>query len=240
MAYRRINGNGLAKLKQLEGFVGYAYDDADPSTPKKKVQPGDHIAGTLTIGYGATGKVKPGDTISEARATQRLISDLAPFEKAVAELVTVELTDNQFAALVIFAYNVGIGAFKGSTLLKLLNKGEYDCVPKELMKWVKTTVNGKKVPSKGLVNRRSAEVGLWASGEFAASASVPAEPVKKPIITKESVATTVMGAGGVATVADRLNIVELFNGSGPVQYALAGIIVISFAAAAYWFLKKRV
>lgn len=230
---RKINETGLAKLKQLEGFVGYAYDDADPSTPKKRIRAGNAVRGTLTVGYGATDAVHPGMEITEAQATERLLRDMAPFERAVEALIDVPLSDNQFAALVIFAYNIGIKAFANSSLRKELNKGNYECVPHQLMKWVKTTINGKKVISNGLVTRRSAEAGLWAAGAPAASASVPVEPAKKSIINTESIAMATAAATGVGSSG-------LTDGEGPVQYALAAIAVLAFVVGLVWYLKKRV
>lgn len=160
--------------------------------------------------------------------------DLAPFEDAVDSLVKVPLSDNQFAALVSFCFNVGIGAFKGSTLLKRLNKGKYDAVPYELLKWTKTTVNGVKIDSQGLRNRRNKEIGLWGDAAHIAPSSLPAEPIKKPIVTKESVT---WGAGIAATVT--AGGTTIFDGAGPIQWALAGVILITFGIGAYLFLKKR-
>lgn len=230
---RKINETGLAKLKQLEGFVGYAYDDADPSAPKKRIARDIAVRGKLTIGYGATDAVYPGMEITEKQASERLLREIAPFERGVELAIKVPLTDNQFAALVIFAYNVGIGAFKSSSLARELNKGNYECVPHQLMKWVKTTIGGKKVISNGLVTRRSAEAGLWAAGSYAASASVPAEPAKKKILTPESVAMATTALAGVGSSG-------LTNGEGPVQYALAAIAVLAFVIGAIWYFKKRV
>lgn len=227
-----INAAGLEKLKSLEGFVGYPYDDADKSRVKKRVKPGQKVAGTLTWGYGSTKNVSFRD-ITEAEATTMLLDDLHEYERAVFELVKVPLNENQYAALVIFCYNIGVTEFRKSTLLKELNKGNYECVPHQLMKWVKTTINGKKVISEGLVNRRSAECGLWALGAFAHGSAVPAEPVKKSIITPESIAMATTAASGIGSSG-------LVDGSGPFQYALAAIAVIAFAVGAYLFLKKRV
>ncbi|KQU96006.1 hypothetical protein ASD02_17270 [Ensifer sp. Root1252] len=75
------------------------------------------------------------------------------FEERVARLVKVPLTGNQHAVLVSSDFNTG--SLGKSTLLKKLDKGDHDAVPAEQMKWVK-----------GLVNRRAAEAGLWAKGEF--------------------------------------------------------------------------
>jgi lysozyme len=135
-------------------------------------------AGVCTIGYGHTGpNVRMGGTISQDEADALLTTDLQRFEAAVEHSVKVPLTDYQFGALVCFAYNVGVGAFQSSTLLKKLNAGDYAAVPTELMKWTKAAVPGHKGARRelpGLVNRRSAEAGLWAKGSAVAGRDVPA------------------------------------------------------------------
>jgi GH24 family phage-related lysozyme (muramidase) len=172
---RRINAEGLSLIKKWEGRKLTAYRD---------------VVGVLTIGYGSTGShVKLGMTITEAEAEALLRKDLSRFEERVSRLVKVPLTDNQFAALVSFDFNTG--AIDKSTLLKKLNKGDYNAVPSELMKWV--NAGGKRV--QGLVNRRAAEAGLWAKGEFVASNFVD---VQKRVPTNEVAA---IGGGGAAAVA---------------------------------------
>ena len=86
-----------------------------------------------------------------------MCQDLERFERAVESLVTVNLDQHQFDALVCFAYNVGEWSIKKSSLLRLLNQGRYDAVPEQLARWVKA--DGKTVP--GLVTRRKKEINLW-------------------------------------------------------------------------------
>lgn len=177
---RRINAAGLSLIKQWEGLQNTAYRD---------------VGGVLTIGYGHTSaagapKVTPGMAIGDKEAERILKADLAKFEARVERLVKVKLTDNQFAALVSFDFNTG--ALHKSTLLKRLNKGDYAAVPGELMKWV--NAGGRKV--QGLVNRRAAETGLWAKGEFVSSNYVPA----KTAANKTDV-TTIGGAGAAGAAA---------------------------------------
>lgn len=83
--------------------------------------------------------------------------DLAKFEKTVNESVTVPINQNQFDALVSLTYNIGSGAFKNSTLLKKLNKGDYQGAADQFLVWNKA---GGKV-MKGLVRRREAERALF-------------------------------------------------------------------------------
>jgi lysozyme len=173
---RRINAAGLSLVKQWEGLKNTAYRD---------------VAGVLTIGYGHTSAagaptVTPGMAIGDQEAERILKADLAKFEARVERFVKVPLTDNQFATLVSFDFNTG--ALDKSTLLKKLNKGDYAAVPVELMKWV--NAGGKKV--QGLVNRRAAEAGLWAKGDFVSSNYVPA----KTAANKTDV-VTIGGAGAV-------------------------------------------
>ena len=83
-----------------------------------KLAPGDKVLGTLTIGVGHTGSdVYIGQKISKEESRQILLTDLQKYEDAVYNSVRVPLNDNQFDALVIFAFNVGIESFKNSTLL---------------------------------------------------------------------------------------------------------------------------
>ena len=115
-------------------------------------------AGVLTIGYGHTGSdVKEGSRVSREEAENLLTRDLERFEKDILKMVKVELTQNQFDALVSFTYNVGSGALKGSTLLKKLNVGSYMEAADEFLKWTKA--GGKELP--GLVKRRRTERALF-------------------------------------------------------------------------------
>lgn len=125
---RHINAEGLALIQRWEGLRLEAYRD---------------VGGVLTIGYGSTGPhVREGMTITEAQADELLLADLERFEAAVDRLVKVPLSDNQFAACVSLAFNIGEGAFAKSTLLKVLNQGRYDEVPAQFMRWNRV---GKKV-----------------------------------------------------------------------------------------------
>jgi lysozyme len=112
------------------------------------------IKGILTIGYGHTGPdVTEGLTWSQDQADSQLVMDLTRAEHAVNTLVTVPMTQGIFDSLVDFCYNCGIGAFTGSTMLKLLNAGQTDAAANEFEKW--DHASGKVVA--GLLRRRLAE-----------------------------------------------------------------------------------
>lgn len=122
----------------------------------------DDGVGVWTIGTGTTVypngvKVKQGDNCTPDQAKAYFKHDLAKFEKTVSESVIVPLNQNQFDALVSLTYNIGSGAFKGSTLLKSLNKGDYLAAADQFLVWNKA---GGRV-SAGLVNRRKAEMKLF-------------------------------------------------------------------------------
>jgi GH24 family phage-related lysozyme (muramidase) len=112
--------------------------------------------------------------VSEEDATRLLSRELANKQKAVGGAVKVALNQNQYDALVSFAYNVGAGAFQHSTLLKLLNQGKYEAVPGELKKWTKARKNGQLIDLPGLVKRRAAEAALFAKPVTASSQSLAA------------------------------------------------------------------
>ena len=223
---RQISRDGEDKIVQWEGEILHAYDDFDPT--HKAIKPGQPVRGTLTIGVGHTGPdVKAGMTITKEQSRALLRGDLKFAETAVEQAVKVQLNDNQFAALVSFAYNVGAGNFRSSTLLKKLNAGNYDAVPTELMKWSKS--KGKVM--QGLTNRRAQEAALWGKGAFVASAAVDVQKDAPKWVTPESIGaagTAVAGAGAVA------------SGSGPVQYALAAVLILAAIVAVGFFVWRRV
>ncbi len=136
--------NGINAIKKFEGCKLSTYQCS---------------ANTWTIGYGHTGNVKQGQTITQAQADAYLKSDIKTFENEVKRLVKVPLTQNQFDALVSFTYNVGSGNLAKSTLLKKLNAGDYNGAAQEFSKWTKS--GGKQV--QGLVTRRAAEKEMFLS-----------------------------------------------------------------------------
>lgn len=137
----KTSDQGIALIKEFEGCVLTAYPDPGSG--------GD----PWTIGYGTTKGVVPGMKITQEEAEALLRDDLEKFEKVVDEEVKVSLNQNQFDALVSFTYNVGPGALQSSTLLKLLNAGNYGAVGVQLLRWNK----GPNGPMPGLTRRRAAE-----------------------------------------------------------------------------------
>ena len=138
----QIGSKGLDLIKHFEGCELQAY-----KCP----------AGVWTIGYGHIKGVSEGMTITQDEAEQMLIDEMAEYEGYVNKLVTVELNQNQFDAMVSWVYNLGGGNLSASTLLKVLNAGDYAGVPAQMMRWNKA---GGKV-LEGLTRRRQAEADLF-------------------------------------------------------------------------------
>lgn len=125
-------------------------------------------AGVWTIGWGATmvngAVVREGDKISQALADELLRAEILRIAKQLQEIIPAlaKWGGNQQAAIISWAYNVGLGAVKDSTLRRRINAGESAqvVIPQELPKWDKA--NG--APLAGLTRRRAAEVALFIGG----------------------------------------------------------------------------
>lgn len=144
---RPVNQAGVDLIKAHEGLRLEAY-----------VCPGR----VLTIGYGHTRGVTFGMRITQDMAEIWLAEDLRRVAGEVEALLKVPVSDNQFAALVSFAFNVGVENFSGSTLLRLLNRGWYEQVPAQLLRWV----YAKGEALGGLARRRAAEARLWNTADI--------------------------------------------------------------------------
>lgn len=142
----KLNQAGRELIQEFEGYRSRAYQDS---------------AGVWTIGWGHTATAKPGMTISKAEAEQLFTRDVQRFENCVNEAVSTHITQNQYNALVSFAYNVGCGALRNSTLLRELNAGDYQAASREFLRWNKITVDGQKKELAGLTRRRKAEQKLF-------------------------------------------------------------------------------
>ncbi len=138
--------NGKKLIQELEGYKDKAYVDT---------------GSVWTIGFGTTvinGKpVEAGQTCTSEQAQAWLEESLAWTQTAVNKLVKAPLTQNMFDALVSFVYNIGENAFARSTMLQLLNSGQYGPASKQFERWVYD--NGKIIP--GLVSRRKQEQRLF-------------------------------------------------------------------------------
>lgn len=149
----KLTEKGINLIKEFEGLRLTAYRDS---------------VGVWTIGYGNTfyedgSTVKQGDKITQERAGSLFRSILDKFADQVCNSLTNpdRVSDAQFSSMVSLAYNIGVGAFKGSTLLRKVNANPCDpTIPDEFIRWNKA---GGKVLN-GLTRRRKAEADLYKNG----------------------------------------------------------------------------
>jgi lysozyme len=152
---RQIPDAATALVARWEGLRLEAYPD--PATG----------AAPWTIGYGHIEGVKQGQKITTEKAQDLLRADLTDaalaIQRRIGDLIVGDLTDNQYAALLSFVFNLGSGDPQKSewTIWKRLRARQYDQVPGEIIKFV--NANGKKL--QGLVNRRTDEIRLWSTDE---------------------------------------------------------------------------
>jgi lysozyme len=136
---------GITLTESFEGVRLTAYQDS---------------VGRWTIGYGHTAGVQPGDVCTQEQADEWLQEDMAWAERVVNALVTIPLSQGEFDALVDFTFNLGSGSLQHSTLLSLVNAGDFEAAALEFEKWD----HAGGVVVAGLLRRRQAE-----EAEFTAS-----------------------------------------------------------------------
>jgi len=148
--------NGINLIKHYEGCELKAY---------QKIING--VKDSCTVGFGHCGYVnheliKVGQIITQAKANELLVADLYSFEQAVFKALKVIVTQNQFDAMVSLAFNIGIGAFLKSSVLKFTNEKNINEASKAFLMWTK--VNGKVCL--GLAKRRASESVLYAQNKL--------------------------------------------------------------------------
>lgn len=174
----QMSALGRQMLTELEGFKTRVYHDS---------------AGFPTIGVGhlitqqelaqgyilirSTGQqINWREEIGRNDVDAILEQDLPDYEDAVRRLVTVTLDQHQFDALVSFCFNIGETRFGKSTLLRMVNAGNFAAVVEQFRVWTKVTIKGRKVQVRGLVNRRNKEIAMWCGDLLPEPAPLPAEP----------------------------------------------------------------
>ena len=134
-----LSATALVSLALFEGYRDKAYVPVAGDVP--------------TIGFGTTEGVKDGDTITPPKALERALHDVQKFEGALKRCVRVPLHQHEYDTYVLLAYNIGPGAFCGSTLVRKLNEQDYIGACQQILVWDK--FKGK--PLRGLAIRRQAE-----------------------------------------------------------------------------------
>jgi lysozyme len=217
----KTSQRGIDFIKEAEGLRLEAYQCS---------------ANVWTVGYGATrimGKpVKQGDKITTREAEAILKSDLREFEDAINQSVKTPMTQSQFDALVSLVFNIGIGAFRRSTILRKMNEADYAGAALEFPRWNKV---GGKV-NRGLTLRRAREASLFVEDEW----DKDNEPnnvqggIKRDVpsvINTENVNAAAAVAGGMGAMN--------LDGDNPMSWALAIIALVSAGVFFYLFFKRR-
>ena len=153
----QMSDHGRGLLTQWEGFITKPYDDGVGVLTigvGHALTPDEKSSGMLSINGS---QVPYAGGISNDQVQALLASDLHKYEDALNDSIAVDLTQNQFDALVSFCFNIGINGFQGSSALKDVNNSAFDAVPDDLRKWEKAG----GVFNQGLANRRENEIKLW-------------------------------------------------------------------------------
>jgi lysozyme len=192
----RTSQKGIALIVEFEGFRSEAYIPVPGDIP--------------TIGFGFTKGVKMGDKMTRSEAAERLKRELIEYENGVAASCTRTPNENEFAALVSFAFNVGVGGLRKSSVLKAHNRGDKQAAARAFSLWNKA--GGKVLP--GLTRRRMAEAALYLepvtdfglSGPDMPQAVEPERTMVQSNINRASLVAG--GTAGVAAVTETISAVN--------------------------------
>ena len=162
----KTSPRGVKLITDFEGFRANAYPD---------------VGSVWTIGYGFTKGVKKGDKITRAEADARLREELTEYERGVLRACKVEPNQNQFDALVCFAFNVGVAGMSRSSVIKAHNRGDFQAAARAFGLWNRA---GGKVWA-GLTRRRAAEAALYLTPEIVSTPLPVAEEVREAAAADE-------------------------------------------------------
>jgi lysozyme len=215
-----INQAGIELIKAWEGCKLKAYKD---------------VAGVWTVGYGLTSgagfiEVGPDTVLTQDEADWYLEQVVDKFASQIRPMIAGQINENQFAAFVSLAYNIGVGAFKRSSALKHFNAGRIELVPDAMRMWKKA--GGKTV--QGLINRREAEVALFLK-PIAKPAPVVAPKQRSTPAQSRTVQASV--AQAASAVGGAVGAVNMLDGTAQIV-ALAGFFIV--AALALFIMRERI
>lgn len=226
----KTSESGKSLIKEFEGFRSEAY--LDP-------------VGIPTIGFGFVEGVRLGDVMSPAEADVRLEAELLRFERAVSEATGGNANQNEFDAMVSFAFNVGVAGLKRSTVVKAHNRGDKASAARAFSLWNKA---GGKVMA-GLTRRRAAEAALYLK-PVAPVRSDPADPLPMPQrVDGEStlLKSPIIGGSAVTAGASTLGLVaesarsarDIKESLGEALPWILVAILLASVFVMYWRNKQR-
>lgn len=212
-----ISQQGIAAIKRLEGCKLSAYKD---------------MVGVWTIGYGFTDGIMEGMVITQKQADEMLMSRIRPYESAITDACTVKPSQSQFDAMVCLTWNIGIGAFQKSSVLRLHNQGKFKEAANAFGLWNKAKVGGKLVMVSGLVMRRASESAMYLQDDESAR-DMPQVVNEPPTMTTSNINIAQGAAGVTASLAAIQPIIDAINafksgvetlGQWAIPLALIGIV----------------
>jgi lysozyme len=222
----KTSPKGIALITEFEGFRSKAY-----------LCP----AGVWTIGYGFTLGVQPGDTITKEQAKRRLARELESYEAAVMRACTNEPNQNEFDALVCFAFNVGASGMAKSSVIKAHNRGDHQAAARAFQLWNKAG----GVVYAGLTRRRAAEAALYLTpmpDDVSDPVEGPALDMPQRVDSESSLSRSPIVAGsGIAAGATAA--AEVARSVSDVREALGDwlpwVLVAVAVGAAGWVMWQR-
>lgn len=205
----KTSPRGVKLITDFEGFRANAYPD---------------VGSVWTIGYGFTKGVKKGDKITRAEADARLRQELTEYESGVLRACKVEPSQNQFDALVCFAFNVGVAGMSRSSVIKAHNRGDFQAAARAFGLWNKA---GGKVWA-GLTRRRAAEGALYLEpvpDDVSDPMEGPVDDMPQTVDEERSMAASQINrasvvAGGTAAVA---TVAETARTVADVKYSVSSL-----------------
>jgi lysozyme len=212
-------------------------------------------AGVATCGWGETDGVCLGMTWTQEEADRRFCDSLADYTDRVRAMLTEHATPAQLGALVSLAYNIGLGAFGKSTVLRQHNAGRFDAAARAFSLWNKARVKGVLTELAGLTSRRAAEASLYLRHDddephirmpqaVAPESSIAASPIVRAGATTAGaglvtgLGTVQEHAGQVSAVTAQLQTIAGHVGVAP-QALLAVVLVVAGGAAMWWRYRQR-
>lgn len=197
----KLSTNGLNLLKDFEGFRDKAYIPVPGDVP--------------TIGFGFTEGVSMGDTMTLEEGLARLRLEVVPYERAVEQACELSPNQNQFDAMVLLCYNIGVGGFKRSSVLRAHNAGDPQAASRAFGLWNKS---GGKVYA-GLTRRRAAEAALYLT-PVRGDAPMPQRVDPETTMAQSPINRAGVVAGGTAAVA---TVAETARTVADVKYSVASL-----------------
>lgn len=220
-----INNAGIELIKEFEGCKLVAYLDELAKPP------------VWTIGYGHTKTARAGLKISQSTAVELLRVDIGDHARPVMRACKIPPTENQLAAMTSLAYNIGVGGFMRSSVLRFHNEGKYAEAAAAFGMWNKA---GGKVRA-GLTRRRAREAALYLTPSNAdVVQTTRAEPEVKDPAARRDIGTIAAGSG-VALAAMQQGVSQVSSiwdglaGFGISPHVLLGVLGVASVAALLWF-----